>query len=352
MKAAESNSTAFLLHNYKIDRAAPPRIMYNDMAMRSTRGQLIPAAIVALLVLSFTGKASAAKYAGESFTLGAGARALALGGAYTAVADDPTGVYYNPAGLALVRRNEVVLLHSETFGSLLNHDFAAFSHPALIGGRAGALAAGVYRVGGGGIELTEWDEELGRPVVTSEVSHYDYLLLLGSGMGLSDKLRAGATAKVIVRSLGNDSGYGLGVDLGMQYDLRQNLTAALALINATSSFISYDNGTKESILPAVRIGGSWLAQFDRFALRLVADGEFLFEGRRYAAQFWMKDVSLDTRFGAELSYYDLVAFRAGSDIGRLTLGVGLKVDRFVLDGAFLDHNDLDNSYRVSLRIGL
>jgi hypothetical protein len=82
-----------------------------------------------------------------------------------------------------------------------------------------------------------------------------------------------------------------------------------------------------------------------------ADGEFLFEGRKQSAQFWAGDISLDTRFGSELSYHDLVFFRAGSDIGKLTVGIGLRIDRFALDGAFLNHGDLDNSYRVSLTIG-
>lgn len=40
--------------------------------------------------------------------LGAGARAMAMGSAYTAAADDLFAVYYNPAGLAQLERHEVV----------------------------------------------------------------------------------------------------------------------------------------------------------------------------------------------------------------------------------------------------
>lgn len=313
--------------------------------------RLLPPLIAAFLFgCSFATSAHAAKYAGEAFTLGAGARALGLGGAYTPIADDPTAIYYNPAGLALVTKDQLSLLHSETFGSLLNHDFIAYARPIGVGDKQGAFGVGIYRLGGGGIKLTEWDADLGRPVVSSEVGHYDYLLLLGGGFRGSHRLRVGGTAKIIVRSLGNDNGYGLGVDLGIQYDPVANLTTALMVANATSSFISYDNGTKESILPALRVGGAYLQRLDRFAVRLTAEGEFLFEGRKSSAQFWVEDISLDTRFGAELSYYDLVAFRVGSDIGRLTLGVGVQFDRFALDGAFLDHADLDNSYRISLKI--
>jgi len=301
-------------------------------------------------LLLFATSAEAAKYAGESFTLGAGARPLALGGAFVALADDASGIYYNPAGLALATRNQVVLLHSETFGSLVNHDFVGFRHPVTMSGKAAGLGLGIYRVGGGGIKLTEWDADLGRPVVTEEVGHYDYLLLAGGGLQLSTKLRLGAAAKVIMRSLGHDSGYGLGVDLGMQYEPMTDLALGLAVRDASSSFLSYDNGTQESILPAVRLGGSYMLRFDQFTIRGIGETEILFEGRKYAAQLWMNNISADFRYGGELGYREVVFFRAGSDINRLTLGVGLRFDRFSLDGAFLDHPDLDNSYRLSLAV--
>ena len=40
------------------------------------------------------------KYAGEFLSIGVGGRALGMGGAYVALANDVTAGYYNPAGLA------------------------------------------------------------------------------------------------------------------------------------------------------------------------------------------------------------------------------------------------------------
>lgn len=309
-------------------------------------------ALILFVLVAAGSHASAAKYAGEAFTLGAGARPLAMGGAYVALANDPTGLYYNPAGLALTEGRQVALLHSETYGSLLNHDYIAYSQPLVLRQRQGAVGIGIYRVGGGGIILTEKDPVSGGPRIIAEKGHYDYLVLLGGGLKFSDRWRIGASAKIVARSLADNSAWGLGLDAGIQYGTIQGFSAGANLSNATSTFLSYDNGTRESILPALKLGVSYGAALDQFTIRAVADGDLLFEGRDAAAQVSLGTMSLDSHLGGEVSYHEIVYFRGGADIGRLTLGVGLKFNRFRLDGAFLDHNDLDNSYRVSLNIAL
>lgn len=294
----------------------------------------------------------AAKYAGEAFKLGANARPMGFGGAYVALTSDPSAVYYNPAGLAGAVGNQLLFLHSETFGSLINQDFVAYSHQVSLGARPGALGIGLYRLGGGGIFVTGWNADSSRIIVESEESHYDYLLHLGVGCHRSEHLRVGAAAKVIVRSLANYSAWGLGIDLGAQYDVSSALTVGVNATDITSSFLSYDNGTKESILPAVRLGAVYAYQRQWLTARLIGEGEFLFEGREQAAQVSAGSVSLDTHWGGELAYEDLVFFRAGSDIGRLTVGVGVSINRFKIDAAFMDHQNLENTYRLSLNIAL
>lgn len=71
-----------------------------------------------------------AKYAGEFMALGVGGRALGMGGAFVAVANDVTSGYYNPAGLANLNYPQIALMHSEQFGNLVNYDYGAVTMPS------------------------------------------------------------------------------------------------------------------------------------------------------------------------------------------------------------------------------
>ena len=66
--------------------------------------------------------------------LGVGARAMGMGGAFVAVADDATAASWNPAGLAFLIRPEVSLVADWTTSSLATSDFVdTTSNPELPG---------------------------------------------------------------------------------------------------------------------------------------------------------------------------------------------------------------------------
>ena len=85
-----------------------------------------------------------AKYAGEFISLGVGARALSMGGAFVALANDVTAGYWNPAGLSHMVYPQVTLMHAEQFGSLVNYDYGAVAMPF---GTNASLGLSIIRLG-------------------------------------------------------------------------------------------------------------------------------------------------------------------------------------------------------------
>src|SRR5437867_3630394 len=85
--------------------------------------------LAVLLALVCATPASATKYAAEFLKIPVGPRAIGLGGAFTAIADDATASYWNPAGMVYLPYREVTFQHQERFGSLLNHDYMSVVWP-------------------------------------------------------------------------------------------------------------------------------------------------------------------------------------------------------------------------------
>jgi hypothetical protein len=313
---------------------------------------------ISILVLSIflvlVAAASAAKYAGEAFSLGVGGRGLALGGAVVAGPFDGTAAYWNPAGMnRLDSRRYVVAMHAETFGTLLNHDFAAYidarpRNNSLIR----AFGFYVYYLGGGGIKITSLDE-FNRPYVVKEESHGDYLFAAAVSGRLSSKLDFGVTAKIIYRDIGTESGKGLTADAGVLYRLNGHVDLGLMVTDVTTGFIRYsgktfDSGSNtESIYPTVKPAAAVTYGYADFVGRFMMSGDLKFEGIKTAAQYWSGAASLDTHYGWELAYKDMVFGRAGFDMGRFTAGGGVDVRRITVDFAYLHHSALDATFRVS-----
>ena len=318
---------------------------------------------MSLLVLC--GAAEAAKYAGEAFTLGVGARALALGGAVTAGPFDGTAAYWNPAGMNSLNGRYVTAMHAETFGSLLNHDFIAYidarpKENSLIR----AFGFYVYYLGGGGIKITRLNE-FERPYVISEESHGDFLFTGSVSGKIKSVVDFGLTAKIIYRDIGTESGYGLTMDAGLSYRVHKYARLGLTVTDITTGFIRYSGGSAlmeatdsgdteyesdantESIYPTVKPGLMLEYTYDDFTGRFLMSGDIKFEGIRNAAQYWSGPLSLDTHFGWEIGFREMVFGRAGFDIGRFTAGGGLDIKNITVDFAYMHHSDLDETFRVS-----
>ncbi|TPW19000.1 MAG: hypothetical protein FD126_3126, partial [Elusimicrobia bacterium] len=60
--------------------------------------------------------------------IGVGARPVAMGEAYAALSDDANAVFYNPAGLAVLERQEVTMMHNKFFEGV-SQQYGAYAYP-------------------------------------------------------------------------------------------------------------------------------------------------------------------------------------------------------------------------------
>ena len=104
--------------------------------------------------------------------LGYGARALGLGKAFTALADDPTAVYWNPAGLEDIYQQQATFFHVSLWeGTSL--DYLGYVYPTI---DIGSFGIGIGRIGVGDIPQTNSGEE-----VLGTFSNAEYQFYLGFG---------------------------------------------------------------------------------------------------------------------------------------------------------------------------
>jgi hypothetical protein len=350
----------------------------------SSRGSRRACAAAALLLCGLVAlPAGAAKYAGEFMVHGGGARALALGGAFAAVADDPSTVFWNPAGLTGIDRRQVLLMHAERFGDLIDRDFGAYVQPvgwSLLGGAEGGFGVSFIRLGLDDIPLTA---HLSDQLDHDGDGHVSGAEMLGQTGGpslfdLQDQIRyasdqelavfvsygerrgdwsLGGSLKIVRQDIDEWSSFGIGFDFGvLRPRIWRNLDFGVKFQDLTTTYLSWSTGTDEVIAPAVIPGLAWRQPLPSWNADLLLAGslETRFENRRDSDQYWLGSTSANLHLGAELGFSGKVFLRGGLDSGwnsgNVTAGVGFVVAPLTVDYAYAgDTLDIDElTHRVSI----
>ncbi|KPL26671.1 MAG: hypothetical protein AMS23_00845 [Bacteroides sp. SM1_62] len=145
--------------------------------------------------------------AAQFLKIGVGARAIAMGGAFVAVANDVTGLYWNPAGIARLHRNEAILLHTEWLADV-NFDYAGI---AIHLGNAGTIGASITSVGMADMKVRT---EL-QPEGTGEFfAAGDIAGSIAYSRNLTDRFSIGFNAKYIHQRIWHMSSSGFAIDVG------------------------------------------------------------------------------------------------------------------------------------------
>jgi opacity protein-like surface antigen len=172
--------------------------------------------------------------AAQFLKIGAGARAIGMGGAYSALGGDIYSIYWNPAGLASINSNtEIAFNHAEWLADI-SYDFAA---AALNLGDFGVLSASFTSLSVPEEDVTTFaaPEGDGRTWDASMLA-----ISIGYSKMLTDRFSFGAQLKFIRETIWNSGASGFAVDIGTQYVTPFNDLVIGASISNFGSTMSLD----------------------------------------------------------------------------------------------------------------
>jgi hypothetical protein len=260
-------------------------------------------------------------YAGNFLEWGAGARAIAMGKTFSAIANDGTSIYWNPAGLAQLSSRELSAMHSLIFEDR-HQNFIAVSFPF----NKFSLSAGWMRFGVSNIQERNSIGEL-----TGKFDDSENAFLLGTGYNLISqstfKLNVGLTAKYFYHALHNYHGTGYGVDIGtLGYfhlpGLVERIGLAVTVQNLGASVKWNTESNHQDDLPIIlRLGSALILKPVPFKIALDLEKVERSDFKVHAgAEYWI----------------NMLALRVGLNQNKLTAGTGL-VFKLINYGVIIDY---------------
>jgi hypothetical protein len=147
----------------------------------------------------------------EFLLLGAGARGVALGNGFTALANDVTAMYYNPGGLALMSRPEV-MVSSYSYVAATKYTWLGLALPMSGGTRAIGVQLGNFGFSNQPVYTVDNPDGDGTTYSVSET------FLAGTfSQNFSDRFSAGLSLKFVTDQLGETSASGIALDFGTNF---------------------------------------------------------------------------------------------------------------------------------------
>ncbi len=261
-----------------------------------------------------------------------GARATGMGGAFTAVADDATAVFWNPAGLAFMEGFSLTGMGTRLFAvdglseSVVSLTYSRWAGSGVGAGWARTAVEGVY------------GED------TFVVSAGRRLFAEGLALGGAFRVyRLSAPGYEYYNDPNfSDGAQDYALDVGLLYRAR-TWSAGLTFRNIGRPEMSLIGTTEEvdRISPEVRVGGGYI-----FREVMLISGEVRFPDR--VPGYYTRNVRY--ALGTEIWFVGVFALRAGINDGRATAGLGLKISWLTLDASLLSVRRPGTKYRLSLSL--
>ncbi len=334
---------------------------------------ILPVLMITLAILLTPQVYHAGKYTGDFMYIGAGVRALGMGGAVASIADDPSAIFWNPAGISQIRKTEIEVMHAFLYNSLAYYDNVSICQPLP---NDVTIGLNWTRLTIPDIPVFLEDYLIAHPNVAERSSRLDWNLPgipdstftsyddlfqfsfskhvrtdLDFGWAFFEvplDIYFGGNIKYIKREILDNLGNGTGFDLAL---LMRSPLAGLVDITWLGDFsfgvnlqniggtnITWDTSSQhqDEILFNTKLGMSLDQPIPGWNSRLVLamDTDYVHGKSQY--------------YGMEILYKRLLSLRAGYYQEEYTTGISVNVYDFILDYAFVT-NTLGNTNRVGMR---
>jgi hypothetical protein len=264
--------------------------------------------------------------------LGASARVDALGDAFVGLADDPSALFYNSAGLSQLKFASLSINHNSYLAG-------SFEETLLFGLPAGSLGGFA-----GALQYVSWgdlDERDANGVYQGTFTDSDVAFSAGWGMPLAKDFSLGVALHGIQQKVIDSLYTGLSGDMGLLWVPAFNFRLGLSYTGLGTAQAGF------SPAQDLHLGlSSFLGLGSHSSLRPLLAGD------------WQPNGVSRFQGGLEGSIERVCFLRLGyqaalenNQIGGLTgfaAGAGFRVGEFQLDYAFVPYGDLGTSHRVSV----
>lgn len=332
-----------------------------------------------ILILLLVPMALSAKVFGKTGTaslqflkLGVDARAIGMGEAYTAVTDDISSVYWNPAGLAKKFDDQVFISHTKWVADI-SHEFVAYSTETDYG---------ILGVSASVLHMDDMDvtDEYNFGPTGEKFTASNLALGLTYANALTDKFTFGVTGKYLREDIDDENVNGFSVDLGTLYNTGfKNLTIGMALRNFgpdTKYEVDRDDDGQLDEDPFDLIDNDGDGQVDEdgeeyeFKIPMSFSLGVAMDIMRKDNEYWLGAFQLDNcvdrketcNLGTEYCYNNMflrAGYQMGYDAASYSFGFGAKVatrvGTFNVDYAYTDMGRLaedfmSSAHRISLKL--
>ncbi len=297
--------------------------------------------------------ADSSNYTAEVLTKGAGARPLAMGGAFAGAANDATAAYWNPAGLAMIDDVEITTMHAAQ-QDLQSYDFVnvAFNTQS-----AGSYALSYLRLGVDNISITNASS----PTVLGTTSYSDQAGFISGGWKLDNMFALGGTIKLLKTDTYGASAFGFGSDLGLLFKPAKEFSIGIIGRDITGgSYVTWQNtpsNPTQVLQPSLTVGLSYTQELGKrlmtnktpvpiSTLSVNFDADTLYAGEalnnyHFGVEYWYR------QFVAIRGGFETKGFQFDNDSFTPSVGVGVWAYLFEIDYAFVS-NSIGGIHYISL----